>query len=266
MKTSRRMRFAVGVFAVLLLGRVAFLGAVGPRPAATLRGSHVFQIAFSPDGRTLASTDVDRAINLWDVDGRRVRAVLEGHDAFVDWIRFSPDGETLASSTSREGEGRNLWDVANGTLIRETTRAEAPDWAREPPSERMQSGRVGARLAQSDGLGHFRAVELLDVATGEVIASLAGHRDQVNAVAFSPDGALAATGGGSLDHPWPVNRAGDARLWSVKTGNLLAVLGGHWGPVSDVAFSPDGAILATASYDGSIKLWSVAKLVRGVAY
>jgi WD40 repeat protein len=218
MKTSSRVRFAVGLLAFGLLGRATFLGAIGPRPAVTLHGAHVFKIAFSPDGGTLASTEIGDVVALWDVSERRLR-------------------------------GR-------------TSLAEIPDWAREASSQRMRTGRVGARLVRGDGMGRFRAVELFDLGTGDPIAAIAGHPDQVNAVAFSPDGALAATGGGSTAHPWPVNRAGDARLWSAKTGVLLAVLGGHWGAVSDVAFSPDGAILATASYDGSIRLWSVPTLLH----
>lgn len=110
---------------------------------------------------------------------------------------------------------------------------------------------------------NWRATRLLvvEAATGRERLSFEPHPDQLNAAAVSPDGRFVATAGGSTSHPWPVNPAGDARLWDARTGRLLVTLRRHWGAVSSVAFSPDGETLATGSYDGTIKLWRCRDLV-----
>jgi WD40 repeat protein len=109
---------------------------------------------------------------------------------------------------------------------------------------------------------NFRTLTILVGRTGRPSVTLKGHPDQLNGWAFAPDGKILATAGGYTAHPWPVNRAGDVRIWDAESGRLLARLDRHWGAVSDVAFSPDGRILATASYDGAIMLWNVARLLR----
>jgi len=81
----------------------------------------------------------------------------------------------------------------------------------------------------------------------EVIWAVNGHSSTVTDVAFSPDGALMASG--SFDKT--------VKLWSVADGTLLGVLSGHTAEVKSVAFSPDGSLLASAGYDRTVKLWRV---------
>jgi WD40 repeat protein len=87
---------------------------------------------------------------------------------------------------------------------------------------------------------------LWDTRTGKPIATLTGHTDLVEAVAFSPDGTTLATA--SNDHT--------ARLWNARTGKPIATLTGHTDLVEAVAFSPDGTTLATASNDHTARLWN----------
>ena len=91
-------------------------------------------------------------------------------------------------------------------------------------------------------------IKLWDVATRTNTATLQGHTSSVQSVAFSPDGAIIATGSGDRT----------IKLWDVATQTNAATLQGHTGSVHSVAFSRDGTTLASGSYDGTIKLWDVA--------
>ena len=91
-------------------------------------------------------------------------------------------------------------------------------------------------------------VKLWDVASGSLLASLAGHSAPVASLAFSPDGETLASG--ALD--------GTVKLWDVTTGRELAGLAGHRLDVRGLAFSPDGETLASGALDGTVKLWDVA--------
>ena len=90
-------------------------------------------------------------------------------------------------------------------------------------------------------------VKLWDVATHTNIATLEGHRGNVNSVSFSPDGALLASG--SYDRT--------VKLWDVRNYTNIATLEGHRGDVSSVSFSPDGTLLASGGGDWTVKLWEV---------
>ncbi|KAL4734024.1 hypothetical protein BDV11DRAFT_175153 [Aspergillus similis] len=196
----------------------------------------VLSVAFSPDGRLLASGSVDRNIKLWDPATGTLKHTLEGHSDWVQSVAFSSDGRLLASH-SRD-EIIKLWDPASGVL--KHTLAGHSDWVQSVAFS--PNGRLLASGSRA------KTIKLWDPATGALKHTLEGHSDWVLSVAFSPDGRLLASG--SVDR--------NIKLWDPASGALKHTLEGHSDWVRSVAFSPDGRLLASHSVDKTIKLWDPA--------
>ena len=206
----------------------------------------ISSVAFSPDGKFLATSDTNGEICLWRelVDGEQLLN-FTGHTSWVPAVAFSPDGRTLVScSTDRTVK---LWDVGTGKCLKTLQGHTSRIWcvAFSPDGQTVVSG--------SDD----QTLKLWDVRTGECLKTLRKHTAAIWAVSFSPDGQTLVSA--SEDQT--------LRLWDVSTGECLRTMEGHTDWVSSAAFSPDGQTLVSGSYDQTLRLWdaSTGKCLKTLA-
>jgi WD40 repeat protein len=209
---------------------------------------YVASVAFSHNGRLLATGSWDGAVRLWDVASWREAATLKGHTDRVLDVVFTPDDRTLLSS-GRDSMVR-FWDIAAHRLVK-SRRVSTPGQL-DMHVALSPDGRTMATTDQRATGGKERgAVRLWDLATGRQRAVLDHNPGWLRSVVFSPDGRTLAT-----NDPDPSDRnnftLAKVKLWDVATGRVTATLRSGSVPL---AYSPDGRLLAASGRDNTLTLW-----------
>jgi len=200
-------------------------------------------LAFSPDGKTLASAAGNGQIRLWDVARRKERINFPGHRSHITALAVSPNGKTVVTG-SQDGTAR-LWELATGKQVRQfrdegelSGGAMVLSVALSPDGKTLALAHLG---------GGEAGVTLWDVAGGRMLGRLTRYKYCIASLAFSPDGKSLVTEG---------LLAGYLHLWDLTTRKEVRKFNKNKEQGHRVAFSPDGRTIASAAHE--LYLWETA--------
>lgn len=214
--------------------------AVTKRVLRTFSGHEgpVRAVAFSRDGKLLASGAKDSMIFIWDLAGNQPGRRLAGHSDLVYSVAFSSDGKRLASAGFDQKV--MVWDVASGQLAK-----TLPGTNKMMAAIFSSDGALLATTGDSDG-----NVTIWDTSSWQVVRRWTPGSGQVTTIAFSPGDKLIASAGAD----------GALRVWDTATATLVRTYTGHTGTIWGVEFSPDGKWIASAGADKTVKIWQAPRI------
>ena len=213
----------------------------------------VYHAAFSRDGRRLVTACADGKVRVYDAATGAATGLTNDYGDQVHCAEFSPDGRRIAYAggsfhwTKSQDTTVRIWDLATGEtkrLVGHVQEVSCVAWSPDGSIARQ------LRLGREDqGMGPGFRARLLPAVEASPRQRIIFH------VAFSPDGRLLGAAG--VDDPNPTARA---TLFDVRTRRVVRELAGHSLVVHGIRFSPDGQYVATASFDGTVKVWPVDPL------
>ena len=236
----------------------------------------IWSVAFSPDGKLLATGDTKGEILLRRVADGQVLCSFEGHTSYVVSLSFSPHGDILASSGC--DFTAKLWDINTGQCLHTLKEHEHEVWSVvfshdgktlasgcDDTKARLWNVNTGECLQVFQGHenivtsvviidgqevlsgSHDNTIKLWDIETGECKKTFHGHDNEVRSLTVSFDGQTFASSSNDCT----------IRLWNIQTGECLRVFQGHSNGVWSVSFSPDDQTIASGSIDQTVRLWDV---------
>jgi WD40 repeat protein len=199
----------------------------------------VFAVAFSPDGKLLAAGGADNVVRLWNVDENKLVAELRGHTNWVHGLSFSADGKFLVTSSA--DRSARVWEVGTWTQVAKLDQMEPVNGACFNPNAELVAVAVAG---PTDRMVRLRRRDNTELAR------------PIDMGVPEPLGVLWAPAGDRMYIPLTDKTV---RVYDPNNGAHLATLAGHSDWVYGVALTPDGATLASASADGTVKLWRTAE-------
>jgi WD40 repeat protein len=204
-------------------------------------------LAMSADGKLIASAGEDVTIQIWDVAAAKPGAKLKDHADWIMCLAFNKEGKQLASG-DLHGNLR-LWDVAGAKKIAELPAKPNPP-PKTPPdpiaARAVAFGPDGKSLYYGDAHG---AIQVLNLADGKTIRTLAGHTGAVTGLLFHPTGALLVS----------TSKDRTVKLWNPANPQPVKNLEGHTAWVEGLALFDQFTKVATVSADQTVKIWDLAE-------
>ncbi len=272
-----------------------------PNAVIQVPGGGVLALAFAPDGKTLIAGGTSGRVSIIDWRNASVARHFKAHDGAVYCLDVSADGVYVASAgsdrrariwqlaTSHLAEDHMLAEVVTDVavlaeqgcmLVRsvdgdvtaldvlshddglpsEPNPQDSLMKSKAPTGTRTAVSPDGCHIAQGFDDGRIIISTSLDSTTTLTIDT---QESQVNCLVFHPSGTCVAAGGGQTAHPSTLSPStAYSSIWDARDGHLIADLGGHHESVVAIAFSPDGAYLASSDLGGRVLVWDVSRAVQ----
>ncbi len=211
----------------------------GLRPYIFREHTHpVLSLAWSPDGRFIASGDTTGIIHVWEAATGTISATYHGHTRFVRSIAWSPDGTSIVSGGDYGDSTVQVWEAITDKHIfwhRSQYRIFGVSW--EP---------LGSHIVSCSFDG---SVQIWDAFTGELMQDYRQHAGPVYAASWSPDGQhIASAGQDSIIH-----------VWEPFTGRTITRYTGHTDAIKTLAWSPDSRSIVSGSDDRTVQVWQATR-------
>ncbi|MEJ6483797.1 tetratricopeptide repeat protein [Nostoc punctiforme UO1] len=221
-------------------------------------------IAFSPDGQMIASGSRDKTVRLWDINGNPIGDPLYGHESDVKTVAFSPDGKMIVSGSEGQENNLCLWDINKHLqksginqnplmFFRNLFKALLNNWMIEADAKTKRYRDMGIIFDKNYKIipqllcnALFKWFKRFEKSNAQLWCS---KHENINAVAFSPDGKMIVSGSKGRDK--------NLCLWDIKGNQIDKLWQGHEDSINAVAFSRNGKIIVSGGDDKTIRLWDI---------